>query len=161
MCTSRCAVAWTNKPGKDPIAFKHMWNDVENITIRHLDWTVNWLSLKSDQFPVKVVTDLISEEISLTERAGGHLSGSPERAPPGILRWSTCVDPLTGRAAAAGGSSPLESLRWSTVTARKVGDRARAEGTVFGGRRGCCSPPAVSSKRGPQQLWLWKLEAQL
>lgn len=65
------------------------------------------------------------------------------------------MDPLTGRAAAAvGGSSPLEGLRRSMITACKVGGNARAEGEGSGGLLpSCCefserSPTAVALEAG-------------
>lgn len=71
---------------------------------------------------------------------------------PGALRWSACVDLFTSWAAAVGGWSPLGSLRQSMVTVRVLWGSAGGKGRF--GATGCCGPPAVGSKRGPQQLCL-------
>lgn len=159
MCTSPCEVTWTNKAGKDRIAFKHITWKIQRFVI----WNELYSFLKSDKFPVKQL------RLLLTGSAGKALEQSGQedtwaalhRASPGVLRWSTCLDPLTGRAAAAGGSGPLESLRQATITARKVGGSATAEGRFRGGggvlQPSCCefkerSPTAVALEAGGGDL---------
>lgn len=111
--------------------------------------------MKSDQLSskaAKFVTNKISWERSLTERAGGHLSGSPESSSchsqvihlrGSAYRASSCC---RGRLKPTG--------RRSMITACKVGGGARAEGEVSGGLLpSCCefserSPTAVALEAG-------------
>lgn len=62
------------------------------------------------------------------------------------------MDPFTSKAAAMRGSSPHQAM----VTNCKVsGEKGLLRAGSSGGGRGAgCGSPAVSSKRGPQQLWL-------
>lgn len=84
-----------------------------------------------------------------TEQAVGHMSSSPE-----VYPWcSQVICPMWIRLPAVQLPrevwDPLKSLRPATVTKCKV---EIEKGQLRA--RGCRRSPAVSSKRGPRQLWL-------